>query len=93
MENKRIIKFGVLLIATGILSGIPVLVRAYEPETTHKAITQGIVLLFNNYNSGLALNDSDRALVVRGSFDEDAGMSALHHFYDQVNNKVITIVG
>ncbi len=47
MENKRIIKFGVLLIATGILSGVPVLVRAYEPETAHKALTQEIVKLFN----------------------------------------------
>ena len=52
-----------------------------------------MVRFFNNYNVSFRLNDSDRALVVRGSFDEDAGMRAMHHFYDPVNNKGITIGG
>ena len=44
MENRTVIK---ILIFTGVILITPLFSFAYEPETTHKALTQEIVKLLN----------------------------------------------
>ncbi|MEX0651955.1 MAG: hypothetical protein WD509_00565 [Candidatus Paceibacterota bacterium] len=86
MENRRILKdtlFTIVLLAstfsfTGVL--------AYSAETTHPALTDEIVDLYN-YHYSLKLSDEEKALVMQGSSDEDAPIiRVFNHFYDPVRN-------
>ena len=83
MENFRALKIWKILI-TGTLALSPFFTFAYEPETTHKALTQEIIKVFNAYYPNLKIGDVEKSLVESGSVAEDDGWRALHHFYDPV---------
>ena len=68
----------------GTLALSPFFTFAYEPETTHKALTQEIIKVFNAYYPNLKIGDVERSMVESGSVAEDNGLRALHHFYDPV---------
>jgi len=76
-----------------MLLSIPDLLFAYEPNTTHKALTQEIIKFFNYYNPNLNIDGQEQELVMRGSIDEDAGTRPLHHFFDPVYSRGLTMVG
>jgi len=71
----------------GTLALSPIFSSAYEPETTHKALTQEIIKTFNAYYPKLKLGAIESAAVEVGSIGEDDGVRALHHFYDPVYNR------
>ena len=62
----------------------PFFTFAYAPETTHKALTQEIIKVFNAYYPNLKIGAVDASFVGVGSIAEDDGLRALHHFYDPV---------
>src|SRR3989344_3235710 len=86
MENFRTLKI-LKIIIMGTLALSPIFSSAYEPETTHKALTQEIIKNFNAYYPKLKLGAIESAAVEVGSIGEDDGVRALHHFYDPVYNR------
>ncbi len=86
MENFRTLKI-LKIIVMGTLALSPIFSSAYEPETTHKALTQEIIKTFNAYYPKLKLGAIESAAVEVGSIGEDDGVRALHHFYDPVYNR------
>lgn len=86
MEDIRIIKKFLYIALGGALFVLPFFVFAYEPRTTHRALTQEMITVFNFYNSQKQLNDGDKNQIIQGSFDEDAGIRSVHHFYDPVHD-------
>ncbi|MEK7067271.1 MAG: hypothetical protein AAB950_00515, partial [Patescibacteria group bacterium] len=91
MENIRALKL-LIVIVVGVILIAPIFSFAYEPETTHKALTQEIVKLFNYYSSN-HISDVDRELIMQGSIDEDAGLRAVHHFYDPIHFNGLVLGG
>ncbi len=75
------------ILIMGTLALSPFFTFAYEPETTHKALTQEIIKVFNAYYPNLKIDEVERSLVESGSVAEDDGLRALHHFYDPVYNR------
>jgi hypothetical protein len=72
-------------------SVFPLIASAYEPSTTHAALTQEIIRLFNaSGNKQYSIADTDEHIVTQGSIDEDAGARPLHHFYDPVRHQGLT---
>ena len=78
---------------TGILLVFPLFVFAYSAKTTHPALTNEIVKFFNQHYSDLSLSEKEKELLIQGSTDEDEGVRPLHHFYDPVFDRGITIAG
>ncbi len=62
-------------------------VFAYSEKTTHPALTDEIVDLFNLYHPALKLSDQEKESVKQGSIDEDKNARWMHHFYDPVYNR------
>ncbi|MDP3726135.1 MAG: hypothetical protein Q8R36_02970, partial [bacterium] len=91
MENNRIIN--AILMTVGILLVSPFFVYAYDDKTTHPALTNETVKFFNNKYPELQLADKDKSILTKGSIDEDKGARALHHFYDPIYNRGITMFG
>ncbi|MFY9462228.1 MAG: hypothetical protein WAP51_03445, partial [Candidatus Sungiibacteriota bacterium] len=92
MENTRLVKLIKCSVA-GLLLVVPLLTFAYDDETTHPALTQEIVKLFNRSFPGIALNDAERLVVMQGSIDEDEGLRPLQHFYDPVYKRGLVLYG
>ena len=91
MENKRILNKKVVVILGGMLLAIPFFVLSYDDKTTHPALTQEIIKFFNKNYPELKLNDEEAKLIIQGSVDEDSGVRYLHHFYDPVYNRGLTM--
>lgn len=91
MENIRIINF-IAIVLGGMLFSTPLFSFAYEPETTHKALTQEMVKFFNHYTSN-QISDEERENIMQGSVDEDGGLRALNHFYDPVHARGLMLGG
>src|SRR3989344_9623184 len=92
MENLRYLKF-IFLLGAGILLVFPLFVFGYADKTTHPALTSEIVKLFNKTYPALALSNDGKALLMRGSTEEDAGARPLQHFFDPIYNRGLTIAG
>jgi hypothetical protein len=90
MENRTILINTLKLIWGGVFLMTPLLVFAYEPETTHRALTQEMTKIFNQYDSR-QISAGDGEHVIQGSWDEDAGVRPLHHFYDPIHDQGITL--
>lgn len=71
---------------TTLLLG-PIFLFAYSGEITHPALTDETIDFFNLHFSNLALDEIEKAIIKRGSIDEDASPRWLHHFYDPVYNR------
>ncbi len=85
MENGkyRIIIFNIV---SAVLL-LPVFCYGYANETTHPALTNETVDVFDYHYPNLTLNDNERELVMEGSKEEDEPIyRPLNHFYDPVYN-------
>src|SRR3989344_4403741 len=92
MENNRLVNtFIAYIFLVGLCILTPVYTFAYEPESTHAALTQEIVQFFNTYYPNQKLTAEELNLVIQGSIDEDDGARALHHFYDPVYGRGLTM--
>jgi hypothetical protein len=95
LNTKRFAYFGLLLLFV-ITMVAPV--SAYV-EPVHKTMTKhAFDRLVVDFQARLGIgrdaaigNSTPRGLMMDGSVDEDAGTRALHHFYDPVHTKPITI--
>jgi hypothetical protein len=75
--------------------GLPILifilsftsVFGYSDETTHPALTDEVVDLYNLRNPNRILSDSEKGMMKRGSTDEDDEARWMHHFYDPVYDR------
>ena len=64
---------------------LPVFVSAYEPDTTHRALTDETVDFYNVVFTQSPLSVTDKELVKMGSAEEDAPVDRVfNHFYDPV---------
>lgn len=88
MENRKLVKFVIfnLFMAIAIL---PFFANAYSDKTTHPALTDEVVDLFNYYYPNLKLIDAEKEIIKQGSIDEDIPMRWMNHFYDPVYNRGI----
>ena len=78
-------RFGVIfLVFVHIFLIFPAFSFAYNDKTTHPALTDEIVDLFNLYYPGLKFSDAEKELIKQGSTDEDEGTRPMNHFYDPV---------
>ena len=69
------------------LAFLPAFVFAYSPETTHNALTDDIVDLYNYTYPSKKFSDSEKTLVKRGSIEEDRPSErVINHFYDPIYN-------
>jgi len=83
MENGKFIT--IILILTGMLS-IPVFnSSAYDDQTTHPALTQEIIKLFEVQYSQYQFTDEEKKILEQGSEKEDSpNFRCLAHFYDPI---------
>jgi len=89
MENRRIIKY-ILIFIIFILPFNFIL--AYSDTTTHPALTDEIIDLFNHYYPDLKISDQEKALIKKGSTDEDIAPRWMQHFYDPIYNRGLVLV-
>ena len=82
MENRTIL--GAIFLSVSLL--IPQAAAAYEPQTTHAALTEETVRLFNAASPDIKIGSQEIREISRGSIDEDDGARALHHFFDPIHN-------
>ena len=92
MENHRVIKH-LFYSCLGLSFVLPFFAFAYNPETTHAALTQEIIKLFNKSFKAHAFNDLEITAIIRGSIEEDSDIRALHHFYDPVHDRGLILNG
>jgi hypothetical protein len=90
MENSKYIKYLIIFLFSLIL---PSFCFSYSQETTHPALTQETVRVFNKHYPNLSLSDKETSLVMKGSSDEDHGTRPMHHFYDPVYKRGLTFGG
>ncbi|MEK7099066.1 MAG: hypothetical protein AAB916_00945, partial [Patescibacteria group bacterium] len=94
MENHRVVMLRFLaLLFGGAIFLPPIFSFAYNPLTTHAALTQEIIALFNRDSENLNLTPEETEIVIQGSVDEDAGARALYHFYDPVRQRGLVLGG
>jgi len=69
----------------GMLS-IPIFnIRAYDAETTHPALTQEVIKLFESQYSQYPLSEKEKNILEKGSAEEDSPtFRCLAHFYDPI---------
>ncbi len=82
MENHRIVIVTIFLLGFCVYP-----VQAYSPDTTHLALTDEVVDLFNFYYPQYFLSDTDKNALLRGSHDEDGFGRWMFHFYDPIYNQ------
>ena len=81
------------ILTMGMFISFPLFVSAYSDETTHPGLTAETVKFFNIHFPNLELGDTEKELLMKGSVEEDVNVRAMHHFYDPVYERGITIVG
>lgn len=87
MENIRVIKLNlVAFLWMGLLTA-PFFVVAYDDKTTHPALAQETVALFNLYYPQLALSEEAKQSVMSGDIGEDESARWMNHFYDPIYNR------
>lgn len=66
----------------------------YSAHTTHPALTNEMVTLFNHYYPQLAFSESERDLINEGSSEEDNPViRVVNHFYDPIHNSGLAEFG
>ncbi len=95
MANTGFLKRSLLIIIGGglLIGATPFFVHAYEPATTHAALTDEVVDFFNLSYPAMALTAEEKEAVVEGSIREDDDLRMMRHFYDPVYNRGLTIGG
>ncbi|MEN9341786.1 MAG: hypothetical protein RIQ54_42 [Candidatus Parcubacteria bacterium] len=77
----RIFSFFTALVVTGAFF-VPVF--AYDDTTTHPALTEQIIDLYNHFYPGDPLTNQQREWVIQGAIDEDLAPRWINHFYDPI---------
>ena len=72
MENKKYLKHVLFFIIGWTLLVLPLFTFGYDDKTTHPALTQEIVELFNENFKELKISDEDKEIIIQGSIDESA---------------------
>ncbi len=86
MEIGKSVKFKIVLMLVTFL--LPVFCYGYSNNTTHPALTNETVDIFNHFYQDLKINNEQRNFVLKGSREEDEPLSRpLNHFYDPINDK------
>jgi len=85
MVNRKLVILSLFLVNLGLFRAV--LVFAYDDSTTHRAVTQEAIKLFEFYNPSQKFVDFEKDLIIQGSEDEDAAPRWLNHFYDPVHNR------
>ncbi len=85
MENRKSLKFQFIIFLMGIIF-IPFFnVYAYDDKTTHPALTQEIIKLFEYHYPQYEFTASEKELIEKGSIEEDFPIyRSLFHFYDPI---------
>jgi len=86
MENRKFVKFLILNLFMAMIS-LPFFCLAYDDKTTHPALTDEAVDLFNYYYQDYKLTDQEKEIIKKGSRDEDNAPRWVNHFYDPVYNQ------
>jgi len=91
MENIRTLKALSPIILGGTLFVLPLLGFAYDDKTTHPALTQETIKLFNAKFRDFEISSEDTEYVIQGSIDEDSDTRWMQHFYDPVYNRGLVL--
>ncbi len=70
-----------------VMLATPLFAFGYDDVTTHPALADETVDLFDSYYPNLKLNPKEKDLVKKGSIEEDAASRWMQHFYDPVYNR------
>ncbi|HPI24582.1 MAG TPA: hypothetical protein PL159_01340, partial [Candidatus Paceibacterota bacterium] len=81
----KLVILGLFIFIGGLGNALPV--WAYNDSTTHRAITQEAIKLFEFYNPNQTFLEFEENLIIQGSEDEDEAPRWLNHFYDPVHNR------
>ncbi|MDZ4296297.1 MAG: lamin tail domain-containing protein [Patescibacteria group bacterium] len=71
----------------------PFFSSAYDDDTTHQALTEEVVKLFNAENPHTKISSSDAELVIKGSREEDAFGRWMRHYFDPTTGRGLTYIG
>ncbi len=74
------------MIIFGILF-FPIQTLAFSESTTHPALTEQMVEMYNLVYPNDPISDADKALMIQGSIDEDTPPRWINHFYDPTTGK------
>lgn len=66
------------------ISICPVLVLAYDDDTTHPALTDEIIDFYNLLHPNNSLSEEEKEWIISGSISEDEWPRWINHFYDPV---------
>lgn len=81
MENRKSL---ILILAFSLPFGC----FAYDGETTHQALTQEAIKLFQVNYPAYNFSDSEISIIEKGSFlEDDPSTRCLKHFFDPIHNK------
>ncbi len=81
MENRKSLIVTLLLFS-------PLMCFSYDGETTHQALTQEAIKLFQFNYPGQKFSQAEIAAIERGSFlEDDPNTRCLDHFFDPIHNK------
>lgn len=83
MENRKFIIFLSITLFAGLLLS-PAFIFAYSADTTHRALTQEVVKLFNYYYPELEFSEDEANIIIQGGKDEDLEGRWMQHFYDPI---------
>ncbi|MFH1956803.1 MAG: hypothetical protein ABIJ28_04105 [Patescibacteria group bacterium] len=86
MENRKFVKFLIFNIFVAMVT-LPFFCLAYDNDTTHPALTDEAVDLFNYYYQDYKLTEQEKEIIKKGSKEEDNAPRWVNHFYDPVYNK------
>lgn len=75
----------ILIILAGFFI-LPVVIQAYSPDTTHRALTQETVDFHNNLYPDRPITERQKYWIMEGSKNEDQWPRWWFHFYDPVND-------
>ena len=83
MENYRPIN--IFLFISFLFFIFPAAVFAYDDKTTHPALTEKIVDIYN-LKFGNLISSENKEQIIKGSIDEDIPPRWFNHFYDPIYN-------
>lgn len=80
-------KYLVVLFALLIL---PTITYGYGAHTTHPALTQEILRVFNDLYPEIIFSKEEKEIIKKGSIDEDESWRFMRHFFEPIRNTGLT---
>lgn len=88
MEGIRILITFLSIMVSGITIAMPTSGLAYEPHTTHRALTKESISFFESFYEIDAFTNAEAEAIVNGGAREDSPTyRPLFHFYDPIYNR------